>query len=77
MNMSLYNLKYNYFEKDASDIPEATLDEQLTSLNMTVSEYLKSEAVNELKYRSSIKKIANDNNITLSKKEKSEVQEKY
>ena len=73
MNMSLYNLKYNYFGKDASEIPDATLEEQLSSVNMTVSEYLKSEAVNELKYRSSIKKIANDNNITLTEEEKKEI----
>ena len=73
MNMSLYNLKYNYFGKDASEIPDATLDEQLSSVSMTVSEYLKSEAVNELKYRSVIKKIANDNNITLTDEEKQEI----
>lgn len=73
MNMSLYNLKYNYFGKDASEIPDATLEEQLSSVNMTVSEYLKSEAVNELKYRSVIKKIANDNNITLTEEEKKEI----
>ena len=73
MNMSLYNLKYNYFGKDASEIPDATLEEQLSSVSMTVSEYLKSEAVNELKYRSSIKKIANDNNITLTEEEKKEI----
>lgn len=73
MNMSLYNLKYNYFGKDASEIPDATLEEQLSSVNMTVSEYLKSEAVNELKYRSVIKKIANDNNITLTEEEKNEI----
>ena len=73
MNMSLYNLKYNYFGKDASEIPDATLEEQLSSLGMTVSEYLKSEAVNELKYRSVIKKIASDNNITLTEEEKEEI----
>lgn len=73
MNMSLYNLKYNYFGKDASEIPDATLEEQLSSVGMTVSEYLKSEAVNELKYRSSIKKIADDNNITLTEEEKEEI----
>lgn len=73
MNMSLYNLKYNYFGKDASEIPDATLEEQLSSVNMTVSEYLKSEAVNELKYRSVIKKIASDNNITLTEEEKEEI----
>ena len=73
MNMSLYNLKYNYFSKDASEIPDATLEEQLSSVGMTVSEYLKSEAVNELKYRSVIKKIADDNNITLTEEEKEEI----
>lgn len=73
MNMSLYNLKYNYFGKDASEIPDATLEEQLSSVGMTVSEYLKSEAVNELKYRSVIKKIASDNNITLTEEEKKEI----
>ena len=73
MNMSLYNLKYNYFGKDASEIPDATLEEQLSSAGMTVSEYLKSEAVNELKYRSVIKKIASDNNITLTEEEKEEI----
>ncbi len=70
MNMSLYNLKYNYFGKDASEIPDATLEEQLSSVGMTVSEYLKSETVNELKYRSVIKKIDDDNNITLNEEEK-------
>ena len=73
MNMSLYNLKYNYFSKDASEIPDATLEEQLSSVGMTVSEYLKSETVNELKYRSVIKKIADDNNITLTEEEKEEI----
>lgn len=73
MNMSLYNLKYNYFGKDASEIPNATLEEQLSSVGMTVSEYLKSETVNELKYRSVIKKIADDNNITLTEEEKEEI----
>ena len=73
MNMSLYNLKYNYFGKDASEIPDATLEEQLSSVGMTVSEYLKSEAVNELKYRSVIKKIADDNNIPLTEEEKEEI----
>ena len=73
MNLSLYNLKYNYFGKDASEIPDATLEEQLSSVGMTVSEYLKSEAVNELKYRSVIKKIADDNNITLTEEEKEEI----
>lgn len=66
MNMSLYNLKHSYFGKDASEIPDATLDEQLTSVNMTVSEYLKSQAVLELKYQTVIKKIAADNNISLT-----------
>lgn len=73
MNMSLYNLKYNYFGKDASEIPDATLEEQLSSVNMTVSEYLKSEAVTELKYRSAIKKIASDNNIKLTKEDEEEI----
>lgn len=73
MNMSLYNLKYNCFGKDASEIPDATLEEQLSSVGMTVSEYLKSETVNELKYRSVIKKIADDNNITLTEEEKEEI----
>ena len=73
MNMSLYNLKYNYFGKDASEIPDATLEVQLSSVGMTVSEYLKSETVNELKYRSVIKKIADDNNITLTEEEKEEI----
>lgn len=66
MNMSLYNLKHSYFGKDASEIPDATLDEQLTSVNMTVSEYLKSQAVLELKYQTVIKKMAADNNISLT-----------
>ncbi len=74
MNMTLYNLKYNYFNKDASEIPDATLDEQLTSVSMTVSEYLKSEAVIELKYRSAIKKIASSNNITLTDEDKEEIE---
>ena len=74
MNMSLYNLKYSYFGKDASDIPDATLDEKITSVNMTVSEYLKEEAVTELKYRSAIKKIAEDNNISLTEEDKEDIE---
>ena len=69
MNMSLYNSKYSYFGKDASEISDATLDEKITSLNMTVSEYLKEEAVLELKYRSAINEIAKENNISLTKKD--------
>ena len=73
MNMSLYNLKYDYFGKDASDIPDATLDEKITSINMTISEYLKEQAVLELKYRSAIKKIALDNNISLTEEDKKDI----
>ena len=73
MNMSLYNLKYNYFGKDASEIPDATLDEQLSSVNMTVSEYLKQEAVTELKYSSAIKEIASTNNIKLTDSDQEEI----
>lgn len=76
MNMSLYNLKYNYFGKDASDIPDATLEEELTSVGMSVSDYLKAQAVSELKYRSVIKKMAQDNNISLSDEDKLEVSKK-
>lgn len=76
MNMSLYNLKYNYFGKDASDIPDATLEEELTSVGMSVSDYLKAQAVSELKYRSVIKKMAQDNNISLSDEDRLEVSKK-
>lgn len=69
MNMVLYNLKYSFFNKDAYEIPEATLEEKITSINMTVSEYLKEEAVTELKYQSAIKSIAKDNNISLTEEE--------
>ena len=73
MNMSLYNSKYSYFSKDASEISDATLDEKITSLNMTVSEYLKEEAVLELKYRSAINEIAKENNISLTKKDMKDI----
>ena len=73
MNMSLYNSKYSYFGKDASEISDATLDEKITSLNMTVSEYLKEEAVLELKYRSAINEIAKENNISLTKKDMKDI----
>lgn len=75
MNMILYNLKYDYYGKDASDITNATLDEYIESVNMSASEYLKQEATKELKYRSAIKQIAKDNNIVLSKEDESSVDE--
>lgn len=75
MNMTLYNLKYSYFGAYASEIPDATLDEQLTSINMSVSDYLKSLAVSELKYRSTIKQMANDNNITLTESDRKDIED--
>lgn len=66
LNMQLYNLKYSYFGKESYEIPDATLDEQITSLNMTVGEYLKQQAVEELKILTAVERIAEDNNISLS-----------
>ena len=66
LNMQLYNLKYSYFGKESYEITDATLDEQITSLNMTVGEYLKQQAVEELKILTAVERIAEDNNISLS-----------
>ena len=66
LNMQLYNLKYSYFGKESYEISDATLDEQITSLNMTVGEYLKQQAVEELKILTAVERIAEDNNISLS-----------
>ena len=75
LNMQLYNLKYSYFGKESYEIPDATLDEQITSLNMTVGEYLKQQAVEELKILTAVEKIAEENNISLSDEEYDELEE--
>lgn len=75
LNMQLYNLKYSYFGKESYEIPDATLDEQITSLNMTVGEYLKQQAVEELKILTAVERIAEDNNISLSDEDYEELEE--
>ena len=75
LNMQLYNLKYSYFGKESYEIPDATLDEQITSLNMTVGEYLKQQAVEELKILTAVERIAEDNNISLSDEDYAELEE--
>ena len=75
LNMQLYNLKYSYFGKESYEIPDATLDEQITSLNMTVGEYLKQQAVEELKILTALERIAEDNNISLSDEDHEELEE--
>lgn len=75
LNMQLYNLKYSYFGKESYEISDATLDEQLTSLNMTVGEYLKQQAVEELKILTAVERIAEDNNISLSDEDYEELEE--
>ena len=75
LNMQLYNLKYSYFGKESYEIPDATLDEQITSLNMTVGEYLKQQAVEELKILIAVERIAEDNNISLSDEDYEELEE--
>lgn len=75
LNMQLYNLKYSYFGKESYEISDATLDEQITSLNMTVGEYLKQQAVEELKILTAVEKIAEENNISLSDEEYDELEE--
>lgn len=74
LNMSLYNLKYSYFGKESYEIPDATLEEQITSLNMTVSEYLKQQAVLELKISTAIEQIALKNEIKLSEEDYKELE---
>lgn len=75
LNMQLYNLKYSYFGKESYEIPDATLDEQITSLNMTVGEYLKQQAVEELKILTAVERIAEDNIISLSDEDYEELEE--
>ena len=75
LNMQLYNLKYSYFGKESYEIPDATLDEQITSLNMTVGEYLKQQAVEELKILTAVERIAEDNNISLSDEDYKDLEE--
>lgn len=75
LNMQLYNLKYSYFGKESYEITDATLDEQITSLNMTVGEYLKQQAVEELKILTAVERIAEDNNISLSDEDYEELEE--
>ena len=75
LNMQLYNLKYSYFGKESYEISDATLDEQITSLNMTVGEYLKQQAVEELKILTAVEKIAEENNISLSDEDYKDLEE--
>jgi len=72
--MYLYSAKYNYF-KD-KEITEDDLNVVVNNdSNITVRELLKETALNDLKTASAIKKMAEDNNISLNEKELEELTE--
>lgn len=72
----LYSVKYNYFGKDNTSIPEATLNAKVNdSTDITIKEYLKEKTTNELKTAAVIKNIAKENNIKLTKKARKELKE--
>lgn len=72
----LYSVKYNYFGGDNMDIPDATLNSPVDeNSDITLGEYLKEKATTELKIASAIKKMADENNITITSKEEKELRE--
>ena len=64
----LYSAKYNYFKDSEINKDELNviLDEES---NMTVKEYLKNTALNDIKTSAAIIKMADDNNIILDEKD--------
>lgn len=72
----LYSVKYNYFGEDNMDIPDATLNSPVDeNSDITLGEYLKEKTTTELKIASAIKKMADENNITITSKEEKELRE--
>ncbi len=70
----LYSVKYNYFGKDNTDLPEATLNTLVDENDdLTIREYLKEKTVTEIKTAGAIQKLANDYKITLSSKDLAEI----
>ncbi len=70
----LYSVKYNYFGKDNTNLPEATLNTLVDEeSNITMREYLKERTVKEIKTAGVIKKLASEYKIKLSKKDEEEL----
>ena len=66
----LYSVKYNYFGKDNTNLPEATLNTLVDeSGDTTIREFLKEKTVSEIKTAGVIQKLAKDYNIKLSDKD--------
>ena len=71
----LYSVKYNYFGKDNTDLPEATLNTLVDeSSEKTIREFLKEKTVSEIKTAGVIQKLANDYKISLSKEDEQEIE---
>lgn len=71
----LYSVKYNYFGKDNTDLPEATLNTLVDeSSEKTIREFLKEKTVSEIKTAGVIQKLANDYKISLTKEDEQELE---
>ncbi len=73
--MYFYSAKYNYYGNNLDEINDKDLKVMYDDeSNITVEEYLKNIAITDIKTASAIKKMAYDNNISLSTEDYSELE---
>lgn len=71
-NMYVYSGKYNIYGKDKTNLPKATLNSEYEK-GVTVREYLKKKAVNEIMIAGIVRTMAKENDIKLSTTDKLEI----
>ena len=64
-NMYVYSGKYNLYGKNNTDLPDATLNSKYND-DMTVREFLKKKAVNEMLIAGIVNNLAKENNIEVT-----------
>lgn len=70
----IYSAKYNYYKDKVNEISSTDLDVMYDDESkMTVRDYLKEVAINDIKTASAIKNIADKNNIELTIEDKEEL----
>lgn len=73
-NMYAYLVKYEYFGIDGTNVSDNTLNTQVSNdSNITIGEYLKEQTVSKIKISAAILRIAEENNVTLTKEDLKEV----
>ena len=69
-NMYAYLVKYEYFGIYGTNVSDNTLNTQVSNdSDITIGEYLKEQTVSKIKISASILRIAEENNVTLTKED--------